>query len=437
MARILFLQWDEVPRQGIMALSAWLRLHGHRTAVATPDRLPELADLDLVGFSLHASDLAAYRAFVPRLRALRPDLPIVVGGVLATVRPTLIDPAPDLLVRGEGELPLLAWMDHLDRHGDGCCDGLWRAGAPTTGQPVARRVPLDRLPHPDHALYPDGFPGGPGRRVGHFMFSRGCAFACTFCYAPAWNALHPGEPAVRFRDPEDAVAEMVEVARSHPFDHARLYDDNLGLDVRWLDRFARAYRERVGLPFACYLRADLVDQRRVRLLAEAGCVEVGMGVESWNDDLRTRLLAKRIGRGEFHEAVRLLRLHGIGSTVFLIFGLPGETARTALQNVTMLGELAPDFVWTSRLQVYPGTPMESHVVEGRIYRHRDDDFTRAAVPGREVLFRIESLMPAAHAWRLPAGMVGLLARLPFDGTYRRIGTSLRRRHHEHSLICCA
>ncbi len=429
MAHVAFLQFHRVPWNGVASLSAWLTQHGHHCTVhcVKPGEAPPPADL--YGLALLAVHSGDWRRYAPTLTAT--GVPIVIGGVLATVSPESIEPRPEWMIRGEGEIPLLALLEGLG--GAPVCDGLYRNGVPTAGA-IAERLPIERLPRPDHSLHRNAFAEVANGRVGHFLFSRGCAFRCSFCYAPAWDALHDGR-AVRMRGAEEAVDEMSEVLSRYPFDDARIYDDNFGSDVRWLRLFARLYRERVGRPFACYLRADLLDEQRIRLLAEAGCVEVGVGVETWSERLRAQVLKKRIPNDRIIKAGEALRRYGVALTVFLIFGLPEETPTDAAENVRMLSELRPDFVWTSRLQVYPGTPMEDQVRELGLFRWKEDDYSRSDNPREAELFRVETLMPLAQALRLPADAVRYLARLPATPVWKRLSAPARKRSHARSLIC--
>ena len=436
MAHIAFLQLDDVQSNAVAALGAWLVANGHSASLHHIGRahLPNLGTPNLLAFSLMAVHEAAYAEAMAHLRREHPRLPVVVGGVLATVSPGSVDPTPDYLVRGEGEAPLLALAEHLDGRGPARCDGLHRALEPTTPRAISQRLDLRLLPQPDHGLHRAAF-SEDARPIGQFIFSRGCAFSCSFCYAPAWNALYSQQNPVRRRTPVTAIEEIVAARSSVGFGRIRICDDNFGDSVRWLGEFSRLYRREVGLPFACYLRSDLLRPDRIKMLADAGCVEVGVGVETWDERLRSNVLKKRIPNSQYLQAAELLRDEGIALTVFLIVGLPGETLEQASRNVAMLRALRPDFVWTSRLQVYPGTQIETELKEQGRWRYLAGDYTRSVNDLQASLFRFESLLPLAQATRLSPRAARVLARLPVDGLYERVAARLRRTQHARSLIC--
>ena len=101
----------------------------------------------------------------------------------------------------------------------------------------------------------------------------------------------------------------------------------------------------------------------------------------------------------------------------------------------MLRELRPDHVWTSRLQVYPGTPIEAQLKRDGLWRYRQGDYTRGLNNEQARLFRLESLLPLARALRLSPRVVRALCRLPADRLYQRLAQPLMRRQHAESLIC--
>lgn len=99
-----------------------------------------LGDCDLVGFSVCFSQLPATLLAARRLKQLRPELPIVLGG--STCAPAIasslltVFPEIDFIIAGEGEVPLLALCRYLA--GD----------APEPGPRVLAR---SRLPRPASA----------------------------------------------------------------------------------------------------------------------------------------------------------------------------------------------------------------------------------------------------------------------------------------------
>jgi len=75
--------------------------------------------------------------------------------------------------------------------------------------------------------------------------------------------------------------------------------------MQWLEQFSKLYKRRVNLPFSCDERVELLTDDRVKLLKEANCKQVYLGVESGDEELRKLVLERTMSN-------ELLR-KGVGS----------------------------------------------------------------------------------------------------------------------------
>jgi len=55
------------------------------------------------------------------------------------------------------------------------------------------------------------------------------------------------------------------------------------LNMQWLEQFTKLYKRSVNLPFSCDERVELLTDDRVKLLKEANCKQVYLGVESGDE----------------------------------------------------------------------------------------------------------------------------------------------------------
>jgi anaerobic magnesium-protoporphyrin IX monomethyl ester cyclase len=123
-----------------------------------------------------------------------------------------------------------------------------------------------------------------------------------------------------------AVVDEVRWVRDHyPLEFVVFVDDTFVLSPGWLAEFAAEYPRQVGLPFFCNTRANLVTAEQVRLLREAGCHTVSMGVESGNDRIRNDLLKRQMSREQILDAARLIHEGGLRLTTTNMIGLPTST----------------------------------------------------------------------------------------------------------------
>ena len=408
--------WREL--LGPMSMSAVLKAHGHSTTAAVADDVERLARAltlqrpDVVALTWGADDHAFLGALVSHLRALSPRARVIVGGPLATHAPDLVFAAgPDALCVGEGELALLDYVEALQAGGDGAgVANLWvRRGDAIVKSPVRPLVAdLDALPDPDRALYA-AYPLIHQNPQASVMATRGCPYSCTFCASPALRRLYRGlGPAVRRRSAERVVAEIAAIASERDLRMVRFEDDTLALDRAWLRALLEGLRDRVGVPYVCYLRADQVDPPLATLLRETGCHFVCFGVETGDERRRVELLGKGILDRHLLEAARVLHDHGVRFYTTNMLGLPGETLADAWKTVELNQRLAPDDAWCSIFQPYPGLPITDEALRQGLIAPADvtqpgtRPFDRNALANRDAraIFNLHKLfLPAV---RLPA-----------------------------------
>jgi hypothetical protein len=84
---------------------------------------------------------------------------------------------------------------------------------------------------------------------------------------------------------------------------------------KWMTEFARAYRDEIGIPFECYTHPQTMTRDMARLLAEAGCIMVRVGVQSVNSDTWRPSTARAIARRS--SDLRFLAEYGVP-----VFGRP-------------------------------------------------------------------------------------------------------------------
>lgn len=171
-------------------------------------------------------------------------------------------------------------------------------------------------------------------------------------YVSVHNCGNPFDKPVIFRSPESIIAEIQELVTNYNVKCFRFEDDNFGTRIKDLTRFVELVKP-LGIKYKGHVRAELFTKQMASLHKEAGCVEMGMGVESGDNDV-----LKIINKGEtveqFKEAVNILKNEGILSKVYLMSALPGETEKSAELTKQFMREAQPD-KWTLSVFIcYPG-----------------------------------------------------------------------------------
>lgn len=259
----------------------------------------------------------------------RSDVPIVMGGVHATLLPekTLENDAIDYVVRGEGEFALLELLESLDGRRDVATirNLCFRDGPRTVCNPLRPLFEgLETLPPPDKSLYDDV---SPHFRIGYQTITgRGCPYRCSYCFNNYYKKQYDrGGSFVFRRKPEDVLAELEDAKGRGRLRFVMFVDENFYCDADWTDTFLAGYRERIRVPFWCLAHPGTVNDDVVSQLAASGCVEAQMGVETVNTEIKKTVLLRNETVEQVANAIDTFGRHGIRLSTDNIVNLPGHT----------------------------------------------------------------------------------------------------------------
>lgn len=153
------------------------------------------------------------------------------------------------------------------------------------------------------------------------------------------------------------IDEILSVKGKYKLKTVMFGDDTFVVNLPWVLKFLKAYREQVGLPFICQLRANLINDEIVKALSEAGCTIVFFGVESGNEYIRNKILKKGVSNQQIVKTGRLLHKYGIKFRTYNMFGMPGESIRQAFDTVHINQAMKTNFPYSSLLHPYPKTEL--------------------------------------------------------------------------------
>ena len=377
---------------GIQIISALLKQAGHRVdLVFEPDLLGATFVRNLPPVLSRLTDSA--RRAARRVATLAPDVVLfpseinsfdwccrvaatvkrelpgtwmVHGGFHVTASPEeCIDrDGVDALCVGEGDLAVPELVEALATGGDPrVVANIWVKdldGTVHRNPPRELVTDLDSLPFPDKDLYYGELPGL--AREYMCMASRGCHWACSFCFYTTLYDLYGREGFVRARSPEHVVAELERAKQRWDVRTIVFHDDIFPTSLDWLRRFAPLYRERVGLPFSCITHPQLIKDDVGELLGSMGCRYVIMGAQTVNERSRAPDILNRTETTEdIARATRLLKSQGIFVLLDHIFGIPGETLEDQEEALAFYSELGPDVVKPFFMTYFPGTDLTRRV----------------------------------------------------------------------------
>ena len=438
---------------GLLYLSSALRQAGHevRLTVATAEDPVSVAQdwqPGVVGYSVYTGSQAYYRDLNQRIKQVV-DTVSVFGGPHPTYFPEFIEePGVDAVCLGEGEGAIVDLVEAI------------AAGRPLTGiqnwwlkrdghiernpmRPAEHN--LDVLPFPDRALLfeIDHFTRQSG--IKHFITSRGCPYDCTYCFNHALAAIYGGRgKRIRQMSIDKVIEEVKWVQERYPMQFVVFLDDLFIVYVDWLRELAEKFPQTVGLPFFCNVRANLVTAEKMALLKKAGCVSVGMGLETGNLRLRNELLKRNLSDEQIVEASRLIREAGIQLLTTNMLGLPGGTLENDFETLALNHACKPAYANAFLYQPYPRTELGEYAREHGYVEGSLDDIDHSAWERSVLRFskpeekrQIESLnrlFAVAVEWPWLTGLVRGLIRLPPNPFFRLVfklwkGYAVKNRIH--------
>jgi len=144
------------------------------------------------------------------------------------------------------------------------------------------------------------------------MGSRGCPYSCTYCSNHALRQKLKGT-YVRFRSPSNVIDEIMSRLNDpmlKGFSFLYFFDDTFILDKNYVTEFCKEYRQK-GLParfkWTANVRANLVTDEIIRMMKDAGCYEVRMGVESGNDFVLNTVYKRQMTKQQILNACEIIK----------------------------------------------------------------------------------------------------------------------------------
>ncbi len=224
---------------------------------------------------------------------------------------------------------------------------------------------LDALPFPDHQI----FRINGNDVIRRFIFSRGCPYNCSYCSNKAYKDVIKGKGrTIRFRSVSKAMYEIENALHGRNIQTLIFDDDCFNKEKEWFQNFAREYKKRNLPQFRCNTRPELCPENDMRLLKEAGCYQINIGIESGDVDIRKRILKRNISDGQIVRAFNLAKKYELQTFSFNMIGIPGETRQAFKKTIKLNQKIKPDRLQLSVFYPYPGTELAIRAKEQGIIK---------------------------------------------------------------------
>lgn len=315
---------------------------------------------DVIAFSLTSAEYIDSMEILYIIKHHYPNVKIIWGGVHPTLRPKecLKSNFIDVVCIGEGEETILEYLNN-DLKPEGI-KGL--AYKDKVNSPRKLIEDLDILPFPDWSDY--DMAAYFDNTYNHFpiMASRGCSYGCTYCSNHALKKKLKGKYC-RVRSVDNILSEIRFQEKKYKFDYIFFYDDNLLIYPEWINEFCMKYSKWFYYPFNFNVRPDLITDENIRLLKEAHCFKVRMGIESGNQFIRKKVYKRNITDKQIYDAVNIIKKYGLQIRTNFIVGAPYDNKETIKDTLTMIKRINPDQVHVPLLWSLPETIMEDMLIK--------------------------------------------------------------------------
>lgn len=327
--------YEEVAATGLRFLSAYLKSKGHHVSlILMPDQdspgweegqshrnpytekaVRNLAEhcrnSDLIGFSLMTKTFLKAKNLTLRLRKYL-DIPIIYGGIHATVRPEECIKYADIICLGEGEEALLELAENYKSGDYTSIRNLWVKTPQGIKKNPMRPLEqdLDKYPHQDfdirthyvqvhdeimplndellEKIMPKNTDLGEPRSMYLLSTARNCPHNCTYCNNNALREVYRNSegPFVRKRSVDNVIDELETVFNRYPiFQMVNIFDDTFFIRSREeVQRFSRLYKQKIGVPMRCSVSPHTLDEEKLKSLVDAGLYRTSVGIQTMDPD---------------------------------------------------------------------------------------------------------------------------------------------------------
>lgn len=161
-----------------------------------------------------------------------------------------------------------------------------------------------------------------------------CPFHCKFCTYPE----HAGK--YKYLSVDEIEKQMVEIQKCG-IEHLHIIDDTFNVPgERFKEILKMMIRNKFRFRWNSFLRCQFIDDETAKLMKDANCVGVFLGIESANqrvlDSMNKNAKIEDMKRG-----LRYLHKYGINTIASFVVGFPGEDEQSVKDTYDFIMELKP------------------------------------------------------------------------------------------------
>jgi anaerobic magnesium-protoporphyrin IX monomethyl ester cyclase len=329
---------------------------------------------DIIGISITEDTSNTGLHFAEVCKETRPDIPVIMGGVFCMTRPdrVIANKAVDMVCIGEGENAVRDLIDRMSK-GESILgiNNLW-IKLPTgeiKKNPIGPPSDLETLPYPDLSLVDDRHLFAPFAghvyKMTYVESQRGCPRRCTYCCNQIFLDTYSEYAAqyLRRKSVPRLIDEIEYLKNEYDLTFIQFTDDDFLLrPLKEIALFSELYKKRVGLPFWIQAEARNATDDKIRLIREAGCISISMGIETGSEFIRKKVMKRKTSRESTIKAFQVMHKYGIRTSGNMIVGVPEETRDTIFETIELVRLLEPRSINSNIFIPYYGVAMRDYAV---------------------------------------------------------------------------
>lgn len=395
---------------GILYLSAVLKKAGHQVdmiqdEIENAEEYLEKNDVDYVMYSVMTSESDWYFEKNKELKR-KFKFTSVFGGPHFTYYPErgICDNDVDFIVRGPAEEVIVGIVEGNIKD-----------------KVIIGTIPdLSKMVHPDRTiLYKYDYFGEAG--IKRFIACRDCYHSCTFCASKRYREIFDEQKCMFYQitDVDFLLEEIESVRKVYKLEFVYFNDDDLAGHKKWLKEFCKEYKSRIGLPFGCEIRASSVNKGIIKMMAEAGCKTVFIGLESANNKT-LEILGRTVTVKQVEDCCNWCNEFGIRVSLENMIGLPVEDPlQDALDTLEFNKKVPQVHSWCAIYQPFPQTELWQYCLDKGFIKEQEyarfvpfEDISILNIPNKKELSRLQKWWYYVVKHKLPMEFVDVLLRTP-------------------------
>lgn len=395
--------------QGIRTISAVLKKAGYEVKIifmtlsedySKNYTLSELSQLlkickesKLIGLNSYASTSQRALRIISFLKKSL-DIPIVYGGVHATISPENCIKIADIICVGEGEGAIIDLAKAIEKGKSfDKIKNLWiKKKNKIIKNPVRTLIDdLDKLPMPDYELENHyildkrrirKFREGDFAGQIFFLTGRGCPYGCDYCSNSFFNKLYEGKrkKILRWHSPGYIINGILELKKRLPksLGYFDIRDDTFSLrSLEDIKKFCKLYKENVKMRFKCLADPHTISDEKIESLVDAGCTDIIIGIQG-SEKTNLEIYHRNQKDEDVVRASRILNKYKDKLTVMydVITCNPYEPPENIISLIRLLQKIPkPYYLSVNNLVFFPGSQLYRRAInDGTIQTGEDINY---------------------------------------------------------------